>query len=80
MKGKRRLARGFGFAGIGLCVLVTMGWAALAIYYSNLSGATVRTVAAAAFPLGALLLFGFVRPWRRAVIFYLIAFGALVAW
>ena len=80
MKAIGRLARIFGYTGFGLLVLVTAGWAVLAIYYSNLSGAGLRTGAAAAFPLGAVVLFAFLRPWRRALIVYLVAFTALVAW
>jgi hypothetical protein len=80
MRAIGRLTRVFGYTGAGLLVLVTTGWAVLAIYYSNLSGTGLRTMAAAAFPLGAVVLFAFLRPWRRALVVYLVAFGALVAW
>lgn len=68
------------YTAVGLLVAVTAGWATLAIYYSNLSGADLRTMAAAAFPLGTLALFLFLRPRRRALVVYLVAFAALVAW
>ena len=76
----RRFARVFGYVASSLAVLVMTGWAVLAIYYSNVPGDTLRTVAAAAFPVAALLLFVLVPPWRRAVAVYLVGFAALVAW
>jgi hypothetical protein len=75
-----RLTRVVGYVGTGLLVLITTGWAVLAIHYSNLSGAGLRTIASVAFPLGAVVLFAFLRPWRRALIVYLVAFAALVVW
>lgn len=76
----RRFVRVFGYAGSGLAVFVTAGWAVLAIYYSNLPGDTLRTVVAAAFPVATLLLFVLVPPWRRALAVYIVGFAALVAW
>lgn len=69
-----------GYVVSGLVVLVTTAWAVLAIYYSNLPGDALRTVAAGAFPLAVLLLFVLVPPWRRAVAIYLVGFAVLVAW
>jgi hypothetical protein len=64
----------------GIIVLGMTGWAVLAITYSNLSGPAWRTGGAVAFAAGTMVLFSFVRPWRRAVFIFLAGFAALVGW
>jgi len=59
------------------------GWGVLALYYSDLESAGVRTALAAAFGLfGLAALVGFtLQRWRRrAVVGFLVAFVLLVAW
>ncbi len=55
-------------------------WSTLALYYSNLPTASLRTVAMVAFALGVLLLFLFVRPFWLARLLFLSAFAAVVVW
>lgn len=55
-------------------------WSVGAIYYSNLPAQWMRTVGAAAFALGTIVLFGWVRPWWRARLVFLAAFAAVVVW
>jgi len=62
-----------------IVLLGTIGWGTLAIYYSNLPGG-VRAAAAVLFAIVAAAGLVLVRPRRRAVLAYLVFFGALVAW
>jgi hypothetical protein len=55
------------------------GWAALAIYYSNLPP-RVRPIAAALFPLLALAIAIFVRPGSRAWIVFFALFAVVLVW
>ncbi len=61
-----------------LCVGMT-GWAALAVYYSNLP-ARLRPVTAAVIGLGLMALLLFVRPRRRGFRVFLAAFALVVLW
>ena len=69
-----------GRGAVGLVVLATIGWAVLAIYYSNLPGPAWRTAGALAFAAGTLALFGLVRPWGRALLGYVVAFAVVLGW
>ena len=59
--------------------LIMIGWAVMAIYYSNLPP-NVRLSAAVLFGLVSLAVLLFVRPRRRGVLVFLAAFALLVAW
>ena len=68
---------------LGLVLTAMTGWGVLALYYSDLESAGVRTALAAAFGLfGLAALVGFtLKRWRRrAVAGFLVAFVLLVAW
>lgn len=68
---------------LGLVLTAMTGWGVLALYYSDLESAGVRTALAAAFGVfGLAALAGFVvRRWRRrAVAGFLVGFVLLVAW
>lgn len=79
---RRRWARLFRWAGVGILWLVLLGilgWGALAIYYSNLSP-SMRPVGAVVWPAvgaGVLLL---VRPRRRGLLIFAALFAALLGW
>ena len=68
---------------LGLVLAAMTGWGMLALYYSDLASADVRTALAAGFGLfGLATLAGFVvRRWRRrAVVGFLVGFVLLLAW
>jgi len=76
----RRAGRVIGICLLALVVLIATAWGALAIYYSNLPGETLRTIAAAAFSLGTAAAFIFLkRRWRTLAIFACV-FGMLIVW
>ena len=66
---------------IGSCVLLGMIlWGMLAIYYSNVPSASLRTILSWTFALGSIAVLLFVRPHRRAVFAFLTVFAGLVFW
>ena len=69
-----------GIAFLGLVVTGAMLWGALAIYYSPLPGEPLRLGLAAAFALGTLGAFVFLRSRRRTLIGFAVAFAALLLW
>ena len=79
-----RLAQGLVrvlFYAVGSLLLLSMlGWGTLAIYYSDLSSATVRTILSSAFALGSVGTLLFVHPRRRAVLGVLVLFAGVLVW
>jgi hypothetical protein len=68
---------------LGLVMIGTAGWGALAIYYSGPEGSPLRLAAAGLFGLLSLAaLAGLALPhWRkRSLMGYVLLFAALVAW
>ena len=68
---------------LGLLIVVSAAWGALAIYYSDLPGAVLRMILAVVFACFALaVLVGLVLPrWRRLALgTYLVVFAGLLAW
>jgi hypothetical protein len=55
-------------------------WSTMAVYYSNLPGGWLRTLAASVFALGTLAIFVRVRPWWLARLVYLGVFAAVLFW
>jgi len=69
--------------GILVCipaVILVTGWSALAIYYSNLPGAALRTGLAGGFALLTLLAFVFLPNRKRTLLGFLSVFVVIVAW
>ena len=63
------------------CTLALCGtWAVLAIHWSNLPWAWLRTAAAIGFAIGAIAAFARVRPLRRAVAGFIVAWLAVLVW
>ena len=60
-------------------LLMTL-WAILAIYYSNLPWHFLRLVAAIVFPVICIVIFAAVRPFRRAVLYFLGVFSVILVW
>src|SRR5262249_47176100 len=72
-----------GLALLGVLLVGSAVWGALALYYSDLQSTAVRSVLCAAFALCGLaaLCALFLRRWRwRAVSVFAVMFAALVAW
>lgn len=66
---------------VGLVLLAMLGWATLAIYYSNISSPGLRLTLSSGFCVSMLAGFLFLRPWRRAIQGFVIVFaGVLVCW
>ncbi len=72
--------RGLGIAVLGLAVAGATAWGALALYYSDLPGEPLRIGLAAAFVLGTLGAFLFLRNRRRTFLGFAVAFAILLAW
>lgn len=69
--------------GILFCVpavILMTGWSALAIYYSNLPGDTLRTGLAGGFAVLTLLAFVFLPNRKRSLLGFLSVFVVIVAW
>jgi hypothetical protein len=66
--------------GIGFILLGMILWGTLAIYYSNLPTALLRTAVSEAFALGSVAMLLFLRPRRRAVFVFLAAFASVLVW
>lgn len=80
LKRTRGVLRIFRYVLVGLILLGMTAWGALAIYYSNLTPAALRTALASAFALGTIIVLLFVRPRRRAVLGFLIVFAGVLLW
>lgn len=65
---------------LGIVLLGMILWGALAIYYSDLSSASLRMVLSYAFVSSSAILLLFLRPHRRAVLLFLAVFAGLVVW
>lgn len=61
-------------------ILGSAAWATLAVNYSNLPDARIRLAAAIVFVALVFVIFAFVRPWKLALLVYVIAFAAVLAW
>ncbi|MGW8185791.1 MAG: Lnb N-terminal periplasmic domain-containing protein [Desulfobacterales bacterium] len=61
-------------------VILSSGWAALAIYYSDISGESLRTALAIGFSLAVILAF-FLMPNRKGTLLgFLVVFAVIVTW
>jgi len=76
----RRLARMLGAAVVGLIVAGMTGWAAFAIFYSDLPSARLRTALAWAFAGATVLAFAVVPRRRRTLAGFLVAFALVLVW
>ena len=76
----RRIVRFLLGVVVAAVVAMMTGWASLAIYYSNLSGESVRTALAGIFALGTVCAFILLRNRRRTLVCFLVAFCVVVAW
>src|SRR5262249_31340480 len=65
---------------IGCILLGMIIWGALAIYYSNLSSVSLRTILSWAFALRSIAVLLFLRPRRRAVFVFLTVFAGVLLW
>jgi hypothetical protein len=75
------MKRFFRLSAIGLWSVMTalmIVWSVAAIYYSNLPGHFVRLAGAVIFPVICGMIFFAVRPFRKAVCFFLVLFAAVV--
>jgi hypothetical protein len=72
--------KALGVACLGLAVAGATMWAALALYFSDLPGAPLRLGLAAAFALGTLGAFLFLRNRRWTLVGFGIAFAAVLLW
>lgn len=63
-----------------ILILGMLGWCVLAIHFSNLPGAQLRTAAAALFGVAWMATFMFKRRRGRTALWFLGAFAAIVAW
>jgi hypothetical protein len=71
----------FAWRAVRALVLVVLGlWSALAIYYSTLPWAWLRTSGALLFAIGAIGVFAFVRSWLRARLVFLGMFAIVAVW
>jgi hypothetical protein len=78
-KPRRTVLRVLGRLLLGFVLLMMLAWACAAIYWSTLP-ATLRPVAAGLFGLGSLALLLLVKPRRRALGWFLVAFAGIVLW
>ncbi len=77
----RRRVIGWGIRGaIAFVMLCLLGWAVLAIMYSDLHGGEPRKIAGLLFGVGTGAVAVFVRPWRRGLAVYGLAIAAVMAW
>jgi hypothetical protein len=76
----RRALRATGIVCLALLVGGMTGWATLAIYYSDLTGASLRLGLATAFALGTLGAFLFLSNRRRTLLGFGAAFALLLLW
>ena len=76
----RTALRAAGVVGLAIAIAGMTVWATLAIYYSDLPGERLRIGLAAAFALGTLGAFLFLRNRRRTLLGFLAAFAILLLW
>jgi Domain of unknown function (DUF4105) len=76
----RRMLRAAGIAGLALVIAGMTGWAALAIYYSDLRGEPLRLGLAGAFALVTLGAFLFLPNRRRTLFGFGAAFAVVLLW
>jgi hypothetical protein len=76
----RRLARILAAVLVGLLVAGMTGWAAFAIFYSDLPSAQLRTVLAWAFAGATVLAFAVVPRRRRTLAGFLVVFALVLVW
>jgi hypothetical protein len=76
----RAFLKGLGIACLVLAVTCATIWAALAIYYSDLPGEPLRVGLAAAFALGSLGSFLFLRNRRWTLLGFAAAFAVVLFW
>jgi hypothetical protein len=74
------MLRAVGVAALALLIAGMTGWAALAIYYSELDGEPLRLGLAAAFALGTLGAFLFLPNRRRTLLGFGAAFAVVLLW
>lgn len=75
-----KLGRGLGILGFSLLIFLLWVWTVLAIYYSNLSGGTLRTVAAALFGIVFAVAFVVGPNRRRTALWFSAAFLVVLVW
>jgi hypothetical protein len=75
----RKILKLFALALLWLVLIALTGWAALAIYYSNLPSVG-RVAGSALFAIAAVVILVWVRPWRRAVALYIAGFAVVLLW
>ena len=76
----RRLARIISGVAVGLIVAGMTGWAALAIFYSDLPSPRLRTALAWAFAGATVLAFALLPRRRRTLAGFLVAFALVLVW
>ena len=65
---------------VALLIGIALVWSVFAIYFSNLPGASLRTIMAVAFGAGTVAAFAFIPNRRRTTYGFLLAFAAIVVW
>lgn len=75
----RRLLKIIGWAFMFLTIFLMIGWASLAIYYSNLPE-SLRLFAAIAYCIVSILIFFLIRPRRRSVTVFIVIFALVLIW
>src|SRR5262245_28992399 len=76
----RRLGRVLATLLAAIAVGLMTAWAALAIYYSDLSAVRLRSGLAIAFAVGTVLAFAVLPRRRRTLVGFLVAFAVVVGW
>jgi hypothetical protein len=76
----RSLIRSTGIVLLAVIIALMTGWAALAMYYSNLTGAYLRSGLALFFAAGTLCAFLFFHKRGRTLVWFLAAFAVVLAW
>ncbi len=75
-----RLHTGMRRTVVTLFVVIASIWSVLAIYFSNLPGASLRIIVAVAFGVGTVAAFAFLPNRRRTTYGFFLAFAAIVVW
>jgi Domain of unknown function (DUF4105) len=76
----RGLLRAFAVGLLALLAALSLLWAVLAIYFSNLPGQPLRAAAAAAYGLGVVSAFALLPRRGRTMRWYLVSFAAVLLW
>ena len=77
---RRTVLHLIGGSAAALLIAALLSWSVLAIYYSNLPGETLRTIAAAAFGVGTLAAFAFLPGRWRTSFWFIVAFAGVLIW